>query len=235
MTISVTRESSQATAPKPTETPEATPTPKPTNTPAPTNTPVPTATTVPPPLTGGFLKIPPFHDSHSQFTMELALSEPAVLSGYTVREHSLEVTNGRATAATPLEEEPTTRWLISVKPDQEATVTVRIPYEEDCSIQGAVCTADGHPLGQPVETAIPYRQLGTAHAATETPAPTTHMDAGNPLTASVPERAEYHDDQHLFISGSPSARSRRKSLATPPSGSTQSPSPEAVWRRPNAG
>ena len=94
------------------------------------------------PLTAGFQDAPDEHDGTGFFTFKIAFSEPISISYKTLRDDSLEVTNGSATKAKRVDGQ-SDRWEITVEPDSNAAVTVVLPITEDCGSDGAVCTRDG--------------------------------------------------------------------------------------------
>ena len=75
--------------------------------------------------------------------------------GYkTLRDDSLEVTNGSATKAKRVNGQ-SDLWEITVKPDSDADVTVVLPITEGCGSDGAVCTRDGTELSNRSELTVP--------------------------------------------------------------------------------
>ena len=113
----------------------------------------PTATVVTP-LTAGFRDAPDKHLGTGVFTFEIAFSEPISIGYVTLRDDSLEVTNGSATKAKRVDGQ-SDLWKITVKPDSDAAVTVVLPITEDCGSDGAVCTRDGTKLSNRSELTVP--------------------------------------------------------------------------------
>ena len=113
----------------------------------------PTATVVTP-LTAGFRDAPDKHDGTGVFTFEIAFSEPISISYKTLRDDSLDVTNGAATNAKRLDGQ-SDLWEITVEPDSDAAVTVVLPITGDCGSDGAVCTRDGTELSNRSELTVP--------------------------------------------------------------------------------
>ena len=110
------------------------------------------------PLTAGFQDAPDSHDGTSAFTFRIAFSEPISISYKTLRDDSLEVTNGSATKAKRVNGQ-SDLWEIMVEPDSDAAVTVVLPITEDCGAQGAVCSRAGgnerRPLSNRSELTVP--------------------------------------------------------------------------------
>ena len=106
------------------------------------------------PLTAGFQDAPDKHDGTGVFTFVIAFSEPISISYVTLRDDSLEVTNGSATKAKRVNGQ-SDRWEITVKPDSDADVTVVLPVTGDCTAQDAVCTRDGTELSNRSELTVP--------------------------------------------------------------------------------
>ena len=119
--------------------------------------------TVVTPLTAGFQDAPDKHDGTGVFTFVIAFSEPISISYKTLRDDSLEVTNGSATKAKRVDGQ-SDRWEITVEPDSDAAVTVVLPVTGDCTAQDAVCTRDGTKLSNRSELTVP------GPAAANTPA-----------------------------------------------------------------
>ncbi len=110
--------------------------------------------TVVTPLTAEFRDAPDKHDGTGAFTFRIAFSEPISISYKTLRDDSLEVTNGSATKAKRVDGQ-SDLWEITVEPDSNAAVTVVLPITEDCAAQDAVCTRDGTELSNRSELTVP--------------------------------------------------------------------------------
>ncbi len=119
--------------------------------------------TVVTPLTAEFQDAPDKHDGTGVFTFKIAFSEPISIGYVTLRDDSLEVTNGSATKAKRVNGQ-SDLWEITVEPDSDAAVTVVLPITEDCASDGAVCTRDGTKLSNRSELTVP------GPAAANTPA-----------------------------------------------------------------
>ena len=110
--------------------------------------------TVVTPLTAGFRDAPDKHEGSGVFTFRIAFSEPISISYKTLRDDSLEVTNGSATKAKRVNGQ-SDLWEITVEPDSDADVTVVLPITGDCGSEGAVCTSDGTKLSNRSELTVP--------------------------------------------------------------------------------
>ena len=110
--------------------------------------------TVVTPLTAEFQDAPDKHDGTGVFTFVIAFSEPISISYKTLRDDSLEVTNGSATKARRVDGQ-SDLWEITVEPDSDAAVTVVLPITEGCGSEGAVCTSDGTKLSNRSELTVP--------------------------------------------------------------------------------
>ena len=106
------------------------------------------------PLTAEFQDAPPSHNGSDTFTFRIAFSEPISISYKTLRDDSLDVTNGSATKAKRVDGQ-SDLWEITVEPDSNAAVTVVLPITEDCAAQDAVCTRDGTKLSNRSELTVP--------------------------------------------------------------------------------
>ena len=110
--------------------------------------------TVVTPLTAEFQDAPDKHLGTGAFTFLIAFSEPISISYVTLRDDSLDVTNGSATKAKRVNGQ-NDRWEITVEPDSDADVTVVLPVTGDCAAQDAVCTRDGTRLSNRSELTVP--------------------------------------------------------------------------------
>ena len=100
------------------------------------------------PLTAAFVGVPAEHDGKTAFTFELRFSEnfPGRLPYKVLKDHALEVTNGRAIGVKRAAPGQNQRWTITVRPWSAEDVTVTLPAAGDCAAQGSVCTEAGRPL-----------------------------------------------------------------------------------------
>ena len=144
------------------DTPAA-PTPPPTPTPTPTPTPKPT------PLTASFEDEAETHNGADSFTFRIEFSEAISISYKTLRDHSLDVTDGSVTRAKRVNGS-SSLWEITVEPDSGADVTITLPVTTDCGDQGAVCTSDGRMLSNEVKLTVTGPD---APEPTPTPQPNT--------------------------------------------------------------
>ena len=139
------------------------------------------------PLTAGFQDAPDSHDGTSAFTFEIAFSEDVGISYKTLRDDSLEVTNGSATKAKRVNGQ-SDLWEITVEPDSDADVTVVLPITEDCGAQGAVCTRAGgnerRPLSNRSELTVPGPAAANS-PATGAPSISGTAQVGETLTVDT--------------------------------------------------
>ena len=106
------------------------------------------------PLTAAFGNVPTTHDGETPFTFELRFSEEFDLSYKTLRDHAFTVIGGSVEKAKRLEKGSNIGWLITVRPDSDAEVTVVLPVTGDCGVQGAICTEDGRKLSNGNELTV---------------------------------------------------------------------------------
>ena len=137
----------------------------------------------PTPLTAGFEDVPESHSGEDAFTFRIAFSEPISISYKTLRDHSLEVTNGSVTKVKRVNGS-SDLWEITVDPDSDGDVTITLPVTDDCTAQGAVCTGDGTKLSNRLELTVPQEEDRNSPA---TGAPTISGTArvGEELTADT--------------------------------------------------
>ena len=131
------------------------------------------------PLTAAIHDAPESHDGQEDFTFELRFSEEPKegFSSLTLRDHAFTVTGGEVAGARKLDGDsatPNIRWEISVSPDSNANVTVKLPATEDCEAQGAICTDDGRALSSPLKFTV----KGPPLTASTVSVPTSHNGSG---------------------------------------------------------
>ena len=106
------------------------------------------------PLTASLENSPEAHDGEAAFTFELRFSEEFKLSYKTLRDHAFTVVGGTVKKAKRLEKGSNIRWLITVKPDSGADVSITLPPTEDCGDSGAICTEDDRGLSNRLELTV---------------------------------------------------------------------------------
>ena len=136
---------------------------------APTPPPTPTPTPTPTPLTASFEDEAETHNGADSFTLRIEFSEAISISYKTLRDHSLDVTDGSVTGARRVNGS-SSLWEITVEPDSGADVTITLPVTTDCGDQGAVCTSDGRKLANEVKLTVTGPD---APEPTPTPQPNT--------------------------------------------------------------
>ena len=144
-----------------------------------TSTATATVASAPSPLTAAIHDAPESHDGQEDFTFELRFSEEPKegFSDVTLRDHAFTVTGGEVVGARRLDGDsatPNIRWEISVSPDSNANVTVKLPVTEDCDTQGAICTDDGRALSSPLKFTV----KGPPLTASFESVPTSHTGSG---------------------------------------------------------
>ena len=130
----------------------------------------PAAPTPPPtPLTASFEDEAETHNGAVSFTFRIEFSEAISISYKTLRDHSLDVTDGSVTGARRVNGS-SSLWEITVEPDSGADVAITLPVTTDCGDQGAVCTSDGRKLSNEVKLTVTGPD---APEPTPTPQPNT--------------------------------------------------------------
>ena len=135
------------------------------------------------PLTAGFRDAPDKHLGTGVFTFNIAFSEPISIGYVTLRDDSLDVTNGSATRARRVNGQGDL-WEITVDPDSDAAVTVVLPITENCAAQDAVCTRDGTKLSNRSELTVPGPAAANS-PATGLPAISGTAQMGETLTVDT--------------------------------------------------
>ena len=98
--------------------------------------------------------IPGNHEGKGNFTFRLHFTDDISISFETLRDHSLEATGGTVKKAQRAQKGSNVNWTITVKPDGDGSVTVRLPGDLDCASEGAVCTSDGRRLHNSLEITV---------------------------------------------------------------------------------
>ena len=109
-----------------------------------------------PSLTASVLNAPQSHNGGDKFTFELRFSEEIEedFSYETLKDHAFMVTGGTVAGVRRLVSGSNIRWEITVSPDSNSDVTVKLPATEDCGAQGAICTDDGRMLSEGLEFTV---------------------------------------------------------------------------------
>ena len=89
---------------------------------------------------------PASHDGSSEFTFEIEFSEEFGLSYRTLKFDAFNVTGGSVERAERTDKPSNIPWLITIKPQSNADVTIELPATTDCNADGAICTGDGRKL-----------------------------------------------------------------------------------------
>ena len=107
----------------------------------------------PEPLTASFEGLPAEHRGQGSFNFRVAFSDGINISYTTVRDASFTVTAGEVTQARRVDGRRDL-WKITVEPDSDGAVTVRLPETTDCGASGAICTGDGRPLSHALSATV---------------------------------------------------------------------------------
>ena len=139
-----------------------------------------------PPLTASFSGMPAEHDGESAFSFRVAFSDGISISYKTVRDASFRVTGGDVTQANRVDGRRDL-WRITVEPDSDEAVTVRLPETIDCAASGAICTGDGRGLSHSLSATVagPAGGPESNTAATGAPAIGGTPQVGEELTVSM--------------------------------------------------
>ena len=109
--------------------------------------------TRPEPLTASFSSMPSEHRGDGTFSFRVAFSDEIKISYTTMRDTSFTVTNGDISGARRVDGRRDL-WEMTVEPDSDQTVTIRLPETHDCGASGAVCTGDGRPLSHSLSATV---------------------------------------------------------------------------------
>ena len=108
------------------------------------------------PARASFHDVPNEHDGQNPFEVNLRFSNPP--QGVKPRDAAriLEITNGTVTEATAASKGANPDWEITIEPDGQGDVTVRVPTRE-CTEVNAVCIG-GQPIRDAAEATVPGPQ-----------------------------------------------------------------------------
>ena len=139
-----------------------------------------------PALTASFEGVPEAHDGETAFRVRVAFSEGISISYTRMRDASFTVTAGEVTAARRVDGRRDL-WEITIEPDSDEAVTVRLPETTDCGASAAICTGDGRGLSHALSATVagPADAPESNTAATGTPAIGGTAQVGEALTAST--------------------------------------------------
>ena len=89
------------------------------------------------------------------FWTELHFSAEPDIGYKDLRDKAFEVTGARITRAQRMEKGSSRSWRLLVEPEGFGDVSLTLPATEDCTAEGAVCTAEGAPLETGLALAVP--------------------------------------------------------------------------------
>ena len=106
-------------------------------------------------LTASFSDMPGEH-TRDDFSFGLTFSEELDkdFSYRTLRDEAFAVTGGTVRGAKRREQGSNLGWTITVEPDSDGAVTLRLPETTDCGASGAICTGDGRPLSTSLSATV---------------------------------------------------------------------------------
>ena len=133
-------------------------------------------------LEASFENVPQDHDGSTAFTFNVAFDNDISITPTAMRDHAFTVTNGDVTGAEHVNGS-STRWLITVDPDGDQAITIKLPGNRACATQGAICSDEDNPV-----------QLGNSPSATVAAPP-----EGDPLTASFSNVPDSHNGSDFSI------------------------------------
>ena len=108
----------------------------------------------PDPLRASFKEWPAVHDGESAISLRIEFSEDIAASAADMRDHALGVSGGTVTSAGVDGRDDL--WLFTITPSGTSSVMIELAGERACSEAGAICTADGRPLGNSLAGLLVY-------------------------------------------------------------------------------
>ena len=97
--------------------------------------------------------MPAEHAGQGSFSFRVAFSDGINISYKTVRDASFRVTGGEVTQANRVDRRRDL-WKITIEPDSDGAVSVRLPETTDCGASGAICTGDDRPLSHSLSATV---------------------------------------------------------------------------------
>ena len=130
--------------------------------------------------------MPEAHDGETAFRVRVAFSEGISISYTRMRDASFTVTAGEVTAARRVDGRRDL-WEITIEPDSDEAVTVRLPETTDCGASAAICTGDGRGLSHALSATVagPAGEPESNTAAAGAPTINGTPQVGEALTAST--------------------------------------------------
>ena len=119
-----------------------------------------------PRLTASFGNMPVEHTGE-EFTFGLTFSEAPAVSYQTLRDDAFEVTGGAVRKARRRQQGSNVGWEVTVEPDSDAAVTIRLAETTDCDASGAICTSDGRPLSHSLSKTVSGPAASASPAAAD--------------------------------------------------------------------
>ena len=135
------------------------------------------------PVTGYFRNFPSHHDGKGDLTFRIYFSEGVAATVDAMRDHVLAVSGGSVSRVQAVGNEGRI-WAVSVTPDGTDALTVGIEADLDCEMSGAVCTADGRRLFNPMELTVAWAEPENS-PATGAPTISGTAQVGGMLTADT--------------------------------------------------
>ena len=93
-----------------------------------------------------FKRVPESHDGSTKFTFKLDFTADVRISYRTLKDHAFQVTNGTVKKAKRTVEGSDMNWTITVKPNSQNDIEIRLPATQDCAAQSAICTRESRML-----------------------------------------------------------------------------------------
>ena len=106
------------------------------------------------PPTASIDSLPKRHDGESAFSFHLRFSDDVPTSYRSLREHSMEVTNGTVVSAKRITKGSSRSWIIMVQPASGDDVGIALLAGQSCDLVGAICTTDGRRLFNSLEVSV---------------------------------------------------------------------------------
>ena len=115
---------------------------------------------LPAPLVAYFLDVPKNHDGQSDLKFRIYFSEGTPMTADALSQH-LVVIGGELVNVVEVGSEGRI-WALTIRSNHGEDVSVVMPAETDCEVEGAICTEDGRVLSNRIEVIIP-QQEGVVH------------------------------------------------------------------------
>ena len=137
------------------------------------------------PLTGQVQNAPESHDGSTAFSFRILFSEDVDIEPDALRDDAIKVSHATVTGAARVDGRDDL-WEVTLTPKATQAISIQLRGQLECTLDAAICTADGKQLAANVTHSVAYAAPGTR--GTQSPG----------LTASFENGPSSHDGSDAF-------------------------------------